>query len=207
MSVYDWPTDEAYRPQSFTWGAVERIGEAISGYTGAVQTREVPFSYRYKVSMTLRPTTDFAVHAARLGFLAKLRRAHRVRIPHYGFERNAFAPYGTLRGTPTLSAAAQGATSIGATTSTAGHTVKQGDLLGITTTAGVQAVTVTANATASGTAITIAFEPPLRAAVSGGASLVWNKPMPTFMLATPEWSASYRDGVGEPVPLEFIEVW
>lgn len=208
MSTYDWPTERIFVPQQFAWGATERIAEAPSGYTGANVTGEVPFAYRYRVSVAWAPASDMAVQMQRIGFAAKIRRSHRIRIPHFGFARSGFVPYGTLRGTPTVaSTAAKGAASISVTTSTSGHTVAIGDLLGLTTSAGLQVVTVTAAAAASGTALTVAFEPPLRAAVSGGSSVTWSKPAPTFMLAGSDWSASFRPGEASPISLEFVEMW
>jgi hypothetical protein len=93
------------------------------------------------------------------------------------------------------------------TTSTAGHTVIAGDLLGFTTAIGVQVVTVTVGAAASGTALALTFEPPLRASVTSGTAVVWDAPAPLFIRASPDFSASFRPGEAEPLAVDFVEVW
>lgn len=209
MTTYAWPTSRAFTPRVFSWGAIDRTGYAESPYTGAVQTTEVPFAYRWRIEMTLPPTTTLADQAEREAFIAKIRRAHRVGVPHFGFARNGFAPRGTMRGTPTVAGAwPQGATALNATTTgAAGQTIAAGDILGITTAAGVQTVRVVAGNTAPANTLAITFEPPLRAAVSAGAAIVWDKPTVTCMLASAEWSAEYEPGIGREVALSFLEVW
>lgn len=204
MSTYDWPTEKLFVPQMFQWGAQERVGVSESPITGDIDTSEVPFAYRYRITLGWAPTPSYAEQHRRLGFVAKIRRSHRIRIPCFSL----LAPAGTLRGTPTVaSGAAQGATTVAITTSTSGHTVRIGDLLGLTTAIGTQVVTVVADATASGTALTATFEPPLRAAVSGGTSVDWDAPAPLFILNSPEWAASFRPKEAQPVVLDFLEVW
>jgi hypothetical protein len=204
MTTYTWPTEQIMVPRVFAWGASERIGRSESTYTGSTSTGEVPFSYRYAVTVGWPAHPDFGVQQRRLGFLAKIRQAHRIRIPNFSY----LEPAGTLRGTPVVAASAvQGATAIGITTSVAGQTVLTGDLLGFTTAIGVQVVTVTADNTASGTALAVLFEPPLRAAVTSGTAVVWSAPAPLFVRASPDFSSSFEPGEAQPLAIDFREVW
>ena len=204
MTIYTWPTEQIFEPRFFAWGASERIGQSESTYTGSIGTGEVPFSYRYTVTVGWPAHPDFAVQQRRLGFLAKIRRSHRVRVPNFSH----LEPAGTLRGTPVVAAgAAQGATAIGITTSVAGQTVLTGDMLGFTTAIGTQVVTVTADNTASGTALAVLFEPPLRAAVTSGTAVVWAAPAPLFMRASPDLSSTFEPGEAQALAVDFIEVW
>lgn len=201
MSTYTWPTDAVLEPQVFTWGAIEQVGETVSPYTGTAQTAEVPFSYRWRVTLGWPPTSSHADQHSRMGFVAKIRRSHRVQIPCFSLQ----APAGTLRGSPTVTTtAAQGATSI-AITPTSGTTVLRGDLIGLTTAIGLQVVMVTANTDLS--AASMPFEPPLRAAVAAGSAVAWDKPAPKFRLASNEWSSTFRPMAAEPIMLDFVEDW
>lgn len=114
------------------------------------------------------------------------------------------APTGTMRGTPTLSGAvAQGAMSLPITT-TAGATVVQGDLLGISG----QLVMVAADATANGSgAITVTITSPLRAAISSGTAVVWDKPSVLFRQESDDSAGSieYLRGRAEPLQFVFLE--
>ena len=201
MTTYSWPTEAVLEPQVFAWGANESIGETPSPYTGKAQTGEVPFSYRWRVTLGWPPTSSFAEQHSRMGFAAKIRKSHRVNIPCFSLQ----APAGTLRGSPTVTTtAAQGATLI-AITPTSGTTVLRGDLIGLTTAIGIQVVMVTANTDLS--AASMPFEPPLRASVASGSAVTWNKPAPLFRLVSGEWSASFRPMAAEPLILDFVEDW
>jgi hypothetical protein len=204
MTTHAWPAERVFVPSIFDAGVIDRTAMSESAYSGAIATGEVPFAYRRTLTVGWPAHPDYAVQQRRVGFLSKIRRAHRVLIPRFP----QMEPAGTLRGSPTVtSTTAQGAVSIPVTTSVAGQTVLMGDELGLVTAIGTQVVTVTADATASGTALTVAFEPPLRASVAAGSAVTWNAPTPLFMLAGQEWSATFRAGEAETLAVDFVEVW
>jgi hypothetical protein len=208
VTTYAWPSTGEFVPSSFEYGLLERVGQSESTYTGAIGTRAIPFAVRRRYLLTLPATNNYAVHQRRIAFLHQIGRANRVTIPNWNFGRNGFAPFGTLRGTPTVtSSTAQGATSIAITTSVASQGLLAGDEVGLVTSAGLQVVTATANATAAGTALTLAFESPLRGTVAPGSAVAWNKPAPTFIQSSSSWSAIARPKLGEPISVELIEVW
>lgn len=204
MTTYAWPTTEDMAPRIVSFGAIDRTPMSESPYTGAIATGEVPFSYRRKATIGWPGTNDFAVQNKRLAWLMRIRRAHRVTFPNW----TQPAPAGTMRGSPVLSSSAlQGATAVAITTSGSGETIKAGDWLGVTTAAGVQVVTAVADATGVSTAITLTFEPPLRAAASSSAAVVWNAPSVTWMLADSDWIGEFRPKEGVPLVVDFLEVW
>lgn len=88
------------------------------------------------------------------------------------------APLGSMRGAPVLSAtAAAGATSVNVS-GVPGTTLLRGDRIGI----GGQRVMVVADAALNGM---VTFEPQLRAAVSMGTAVVWDKPTSRYVLREP----------------------
>jgi hypothetical protein len=203
MATIAYPTADLYRPASFEWGE-QRIVRVTGGTPlgPSEQTIEAPYSHRWRAIITLRRCRTFAERAGVEAFLSTLKSgANRLSLHHMAHPR----PYGTLAGSPTVSGTpAQGATSATLTV-TNGQTILAGDMLGITTAAGVQLVRVTAGGTSSGT-LAISFEPALRAAVTNGAAVVWDKPTALFRLLSTEWSAQFVPGEAPPMTLEFVEV-
>ena len=202
MTTYSWPSERVLIPQTFSWGPAEVIGGTPSPYTGDEQTGEVPFSHRWVVTLGWPPATDFRVQHSRIGFLTKLRRSHRILIPHFGFVKNGFAPFGTLRAATVATTAAQGATSI-ALTPSSGATVLRGDVVALVTAIGTQVVMCTANTDTSAAALP--FEPPLRAIVSSGSSVTCVAPAAKFRLDDGEWSAQFTPGEAQPIVVSFRE--
>lgn len=114
------------------------------------------------------------------------------------------APLGTMRGSPTIaSTAAKGATSIAITT-TAGATVRAGDMLGMGS--GGQLVQVREDATADGAgAMTVNIVPKLRAQVAAATAVIWDKPTATFMCLSAGVPIGYSPGIGDGFTVEWIE--
>lgn len=104
-------------------------------------------------------------------------------------------PKGTLDGSPTLSAdAAQGASSIVIAT-TAGKTVKAGDMLGV----GGLLLQVQTDATADGSGVlTVPIINRLRSALSSGAAVTWDKPTATFRKLS-DTGVLYREGLADEI--------
>lgn len=199
MANYSWPTASAFTPSSVQWGQRTNCKVFVSALSGETQTVEFPGA-RWLVSLTwdtIRYDEAQSVEA----YLVKLRgQVHRALIYHIARP----APTGTMRGSPTLaSTAAQGAASLSITCSS-GATLKAGDMLGV----GSQLVMASADATASGTALTVTIEPPLRASVSSGTAVVWDKPTAMFVLASNEPRVTYLGG-GRPgqIAADFVEVF
>lgn len=122
-------------------------------------------------------------------------------------------PLGTYRGALTLSAgAALGATSISITGGTPGGTLLPGDMLQVGAGLGTsQIVMVTAPATADGAGlISPTFEPPLRLAHAGAASVAWDKPIGYFKQAATGSLWTYQAAAAPlttGMSLDLLEQW
>lgn len=119
------------------------------------------------------------------------------------------APKGTMRGTMTASATAQGATSMTITASgQATKTLLAGDFLGVGAGLTQQVVMLTADATSNASGvITVSFEPPLRNALSASASVVWDKPKALFRRTDSKSSWDYEPGKVTGMSLSLREDW
>jgi hypothetical protein len=204
MATIAYPTADLYRPSSIEWGETRIV--RVTGGTPlgpAEQTIETPYSHRWRATLTLRRRAVPAQRAQVEAWISTLRSgANRLTLHHIAHP----APYGTLRGSPTLSGAhAQGATTL-LVAGTNGQTLIAGDMLGVTTSAGAQLVRVVTGGTVASGTVSVAIEPALRAGASSGSAVVWDKPTALFRLAAPDWSAQFVPGEAPPITLEFVEV-
>lgn len=117
------------------------------------------------------------------------------------------APLGTMRGTMTMSAAAQGATSLTIQSAAfPNSTLLAGDFLGVGSGLTQQVVMVLADATADGSGnITVQVEPPLRNAVSAGSAVTWDKPCALFRRKTSATQWDYEPITVSGVMLDLLE--
>jgi hypothetical protein len=116
-------------------------------------------------------------------------------------------PLGTMRGTMTMSAAAQGATSLSIqSASFPSSTLRAGDCLGVGSGLTQQVVMVLSDATADSSGnITVQIEPPLRNAFSAGAAVTWNKPCALFRRKTSATQWDYEPGIASGMMLDLLE--
>jgi hypothetical protein len=174
-TIVDWPTAKAFTPTNLKFGAGTNKSAFGGFYTGNRQTLS-HLSDRLLLEITLAPF-GFSEAGALDAFLAALESSgDYVRIPM----THRPAPWGTLRGSPTVSASAiAGATTLSVST-TAGATLLAGDFL----TCGNQLLmTGYAGATADGTgAMTLPLPVPLQLAVASGTALSWSSPTGIFEL-------------------------
>lgn len=191
-------------PGSMTWGQRSNSRVHLSPLSGSVQTVELPGArWALSARFPVLRGTDLGLMQA---FMAQLRgQANRFTVHDW----SAPQPRGTMRGTLTTSGTtAQGATSITITggAGQAGTTWLAGDKFAV----GGEVKIVAANATANGSGVvTVTFEPPLRAAVSSGAAVTWDRPAATFMLAQTSWQVEYdnaRPRIGS-LSFDAVEVW
>jgi len=205
MATIAWLTDRLLYPASVEWGETRIVRRSGGGPLGpSVQTIETPFSHRWTCTVTLRRAAAFAERAQQEAFASKLNLGNnRTSLFHFAHP----APYGTLRGAPTVaSTAAQGATSIAITT-TANATLKAGDMIGVTAGGAAQLLRVADNATANGSgAMTVSVIPALRGQVTSGSAVVWDKPTALFVLQDGSWSSSFEPRNAQPITLQLLEV-
>lgn len=161
---------------------------------------------RWRVSLRSHASLSLALSAQWEAMLLQLRGG----VNHLSvYDPVRTAPQGTYRGTVTLSGShSAGATSLALTGGSGTQTLLAGDWLQVGTGVGTsQLVKVMANATASGGAITVTVEPPLRTAFSNGTAVTWNKPLAYYkQTSEPAWSyAAARTSGGYAVDL--LESW
>lgn len=201
MATLDWPTGRAFDVQAVRWGVAARRSAWSAFLTG--QRQQVSHQAdRLRVHLELAPCKPSEAGAREAFLLALARSGDWLKLYHFARP----APAGTMRGSPTLtSSASAGATTIAVTT-TAGATLSGGDVIGV----GTQLMQVAAaGCTANGAgAMSVPLALPLRVAVTGGAAVLWDKPVGTFQLDTDtvdlEYLSSFALG---PQDLSFTEVF
>lgn len=196
MATYSWPS--SLRPARVQLALQPNVRSFQSPFSGSISTVDL-LGERWRMGLTL--PARYAIEAGALeAFVFRLRGVHFVTAHHFGRE----APRGTLRGTPTLSAAAaQGAASISVQT-VAGATLKAGDMLGLSG----MLLQVADDAMANGSGvIAVNLVNRLRAAVAAGAALTWDKPAATWRLADPAVPIVHVPGRADSVELDLVETW
>lgn len=206
MATFAWPTDRLVQPQTLSWGEMRKIRSSGSSPLGGDdQTSEVAYSHRWRADIVLPPTPSFAERAYQEAWLSRLKSgANRTTFHHFQHP----APYGSVRGSPYVASAyAQGVTSITIVAPTGGG-LKAGDMMGITTTAtyAIQLVRIMVDIEPVENAMTVLFEPALRASTYGGAPVIWDKPAALFKLMDSEWSQTSSARNAQQIALSFIEV-
>lgn len=205
MATITWPTDRLFVPAALEWGETRIVRRSGGGPLGpSIQTVETPYSHRWTCALTLRRAASYGERAQQEALVSRLNLGtNRVSLYHFAHP----APYGTLRGSPTVtSTASQGATTLAITT-TAAATLLAGDMLSVTAGGSAQLVRVAESATANGSgAMTVNITPALRGTVSGGSAVVWDKPTALFVLSDSSWTSSFVPGEAQPLVLSFLEV-
>lgn len=194
MSSITWPAALQARAFSLTLMPVQRTH--ASPFGGSEQVVDL-LNDRWMASLEL-PARRRAHGGLVDGFIAGMRgMTNTVNLWHMARP----VPRGSMRGTPTLSAGvSQGAASLAITT-TAGATLKAGDLLGVSS----LLLMVSTDCTADGAgAITVPLANRVRKALSSGAAVTWSRPTAPFRLAS-RAGVGYTPGVAGAVSLEFVE--
>jgi hypothetical protein len=187
MTTYAFPTFNRAIPfTEWQFGQVPNVRSFTSPLSGTTQVADLPGA-RWAFSLRLDGLTR-EERGIMEAFMAKLRGGGNRFTCHDLINAR---PRGTMRGTPvvnaTISAGAVSAQIVAGFQ--AGTTVLEGDKLAI---GGELKVSLT-NVTLDGSGIgTLTVEPPFRAQVSSGASVVWDKPTAQFMPVDPSWRIEYR---------------
>ena len=121
------------------------------------------------------------------------------------------APLGTMRGSPTVSATTVvGSNTIPLASAGAGATLLPGDWLQIGSGVGSHLIKVVVAATADGAgAVTVTFEPPLRAEVSSGTAVAWDKALGHYKMRNDSlsWSARANGPAIDGFSVDLLEDW
>lgn len=198
MSLVTYPVATAPRvflPARFSAALQTNQRVFASSFGGSEQAVDM-LNDRWLFSLELAPRTH--AEAAQIeAFIAALRGASNT-TALYHFARPA--PLGTLSGSPTAQAAAQGAASITLNTATDGQTLLAGDLIGV---AGLL-LQVAASCTAAAGAITVPLVNRLRVAVTDAAAVTLLQPTANFRLASAP-RVGYQAGMADGVAFDFAE--
>lgn len=196
MTTIAFPTGILPNAFSIYLQTVQRVH--ASPFGGSEQVIDL-LNDRWLITMSLPPTTKTYRSAAVMAFIAALRGMTNT-VNLYNFKQPT--PRGTMRGSPTCNAASQGAASVTLASAGAGATLLAGDMIGIS---GLL-LQVAADATANGSGVmTVTIVNRLRAAISGGSAVTWDRPTAPFrLLSTP--AVQYLPGYADGVALDFAEV-
>lgn len=206
MSIITLPSD--VRVLRIDWGVKRFDLEHMGGDTGASQARlRAPPRW---LATLVGPDQNTATQAAAWrDFILSLNgRVNQLAL----YDLANTAPAGTMRGTLTFNASASaGATSVSVTggAGQAATTLLKGDWLGIGQSGSArQLVSVAADATANGSGvISLTLRQPLRYAVTGGDSVVWDKPTALFRQTTTDSKWTQQAAVRSGYSLDLIESW
>lgn len=193
-SLGTWPAGIKPTDARLTMQTNQRVN--ASPFGGSEQAVDM-LNDRWMMTLTLAPMFNRDGGAVE-SFLASFRgQVNTVNLWHFARP----TPVGTLDGSPTLSAsAAQGAASIAIAT-TAGRTLKAGDMVG----AGGLLLMAAADATANGSGVlTVSLTNRLRIALSAGAAVTWNKPTAAFRLLAHS-GVGYSGSMAEEVTMSLGE--
>lgn len=196
MANIDYPTTDHFRPERFEIELRTNCLISASPHTGAVRTYEIPGArWLLRLEYGRVPT---ALQAEREALFAALGgQANRLTLWHLARP----APRGTLRGSPTLAAAAAVGDGTLSITAAAGETLLRGDMVR----AGAQLFQVTEDAAEAAGVLVATVRPRVRAAVASGAAVLWDRPSTNFVLTAPGVSVPYSDVSGEAFMVELAE--
>lgn len=184
MATVDWPTTPAFRPREVTLG-VDVPKSAWSGFFTANSQSISHLADRLTLSIELPPCTPQEAGDREAGFLDLVSNGHQVRLWHMAREE----PQGSMRGAPTVFAAAiAGARQI-QIQSVPGVTLSAGDVLGV----GNQLLPVgPGGSVANGVGVlTVPLSLPLRQGLASGAAVIWQAPRGIFQLVQSSVAVTY----------------
>jgi hypothetical protein len=196
VAVHDYPT--ALLPQVLEWASIKAGVQHQSPFNGGLEAVEFP-GERWRANLTL-PTWHARNAKAALAeaFFARLAGGvERVRLHH--FMRPV--PAGTLRGTPTLAAAAvRGDLQLLLATT---GTLRAGDLFKV----GNQVFQAFADCTPAAGTLTVPLVQRVRAPLAFGAAVLWDRPTALFVMPATSSAAGYSPGMAAPLSAELVEVF
>lgn len=196
MATTDWPS--SVRPQGFVLNLRKAGLQFRSPFNGTTQAVDF-VAERWVMSLSASPrryANSGEVEALLFNLLGGI---ERVRCWHF----TRPAPTGTMRGTPTLSSGVtRGGTTLPIAT-TAGATLKAGDMLGC----GSQLFMVKTDCTANGSgAITVPLINRVRAAIASGSAVTWDAPKAEFIVPAMQAGVTFRPALMEGAAFDLEEV-
>ena len=203
MTTFAWPTTDLAFSQlsSMVWKPRTLSRASESPLNGDVQTVSRPGS-RWGLSLTFFPQT-WAERRRVIAFLERLNgQENRISF----IDPTNPSPQGTiaLSGVTLNVAVGQFSQVLTLANCGAGATILRGDWLKV----GSQAVKCVQDATADGAGVmAVSVRHMLRAAYASGTSVTTNNVSALYILADPNWTASYNGSHADPFAIDLIEVF
>lgn len=198
MAVYTWPDNLI--PARAAMGSAGAVEQFKSPHNGTLQVWDF-VAERWVLSVTLpQEVTDLS--GATEAFFFPLRGGvHRVNAWHFSRP----VPVGTMRGSPTLSATvSRGADSLVIANGGANATLRGGDLFSI----GGQLFMARTDVQFNGSGVgTVPLVHRVRATISSGTAVVWNRPTAQFVMPSTTAMVSHFPGGIEGAAFDFEEAW
>lgn len=198
MSVMDAPA--WLRAAAMEWVLERATTQNTSDLTKATQVVD-QMSWAWRVTVTLPMTTNVRGEAAgRFEALVNLLAggANTIRLHHMVRPQ----PLGTLRGTPTLAAAAAQFAAQLQLQAVAGATLRMGDMVGV----GGQLLQVADDCQADGSGlISVPLVTRVRRPLAAGAAVVWDKPTARFFMVDARGRSVYSPGRAGGQGFELLE--
>lgn len=168
MTTYNYSDTGDFGVSQFVPEIRSNVIVSVSGANGAIQTVELPGA-RWFITLTY-PDSTIARRIKQEAFWAKVRgQVNRINMFHL-FHK---VPIGTMRGTPTVSSNTSQGASVIPVHASAGATLLAGDIVGING----QWCKLTDDVTFDGSGnANININVPIRAAITAGTSVIWDKP-------------------------------
>lgn len=198
MATYAWPSWIRLSGAEFALQKAAAI--SVSPFNGSIE----PYDYvaeRWRFGLRMPPAATLGGDAyRRAAFFNRISGAiHRVVIGPYLWGQ--YVPAGTMRGSPTLAAAAvRGSDMLQVTGS---GSLKMGDWIS----AGPQLFQVADDCSSAGGTIYIPLVNRVRANIAAGTAVVWNQPTGQFIVPAASISAVLRAGIAEEVFIDALEIW
>jgi hypothetical protein len=187
MTTYAFPTFTRAIPfTEWQFGQVPNVRSFTSPLSGTTQVADLPGA-RWAFSLRMDGLTR-EERGLMEAFMAQLRGGSNRFTTHDLINPR---PMGTMRGTMVTSGTtAAGAVTVNISGATPSAFLRAGDKLAIG--GELKVVTQFTASDGSGNVTGLPIEPPFRAQISAGASVVWDKPTAQFMPVDPSWRIEYR---------------
>lgn len=196
MATFDYPS--SLTPQVMEWGSIKAGVQHQSPFNGGVEAVEFP-GERWRVSLTMPTWSARNPKAAQAeAFFARL--AGGMELVRLGHVLRP-VPVGTMRGTPTLAAAATRGDLQLLIATTGG--LRAGDFFKV----GNQVFQAFADCTPSAGTLTVPLVQRVRSALAFGAAVLWDRPTALFCMPATRSAAGYSPGTAAPLSAELLEVF
>jgi hypothetical protein len=186
-----------FRPSTFTLWLQTNQRTFASPFGGSEQTIDM-LQDRWMASLSLPPRL-YGDAAEIEAFINAMRGQTQVcYLYHFGRPQ----PRGTMRGTPSCTATAQGAATIAIGSAGAGATLRAGDMIG----AGGLLLQVAADSVADGSGFfaSVPLVNRVRKAIAVNSPVLWDRPTAPFRMVSPV-GVQFLPGYAEGVSLDFME--